>query len=63
MPPVGGACWAFIVEKHRLILFGTYPYDEQWRPLLATIILIAVIVCAACAASGSPAWRWSGSWA
>jgi len=40
-----GACWAFIAEKHRLILFGTYPYDEQWRPLLATIILIAVIVC------------------
>ncbi len=41
----GGACWAFIVEKHRLILFGVYPYDEQWRPLLATIILIGVIVC------------------
>ena len=40
-----GACWAFIAEKHRLILFGTYPYDEQWRPLLATIILIGVIVC------------------
>lgn len=40
----GGACWAFIAEKHRLILFGTYPYDEQWRPLLATFILIAVIV-------------------
>jgi len=42
---VGGACWAFIIEKHRLILFGTYPYDEQWRPLIATLILIAVIVC------------------
>jgi general L-amino acid transport system permease protein len=41
----GGACWAFIREKHRLILFGTYPYDEQWRPLIATIVLIAVIVC------------------
>jgi len=40
----GGACWAFIVEKHRLILFGTYPFDEQWRPLIATGILIAVIV-------------------
>lgn len=39
-----GACWAFIREKHRLILFGTYPYDEQWRPLIATIILIAVII-------------------
>ena len=32
---VDGACWAFIHEKYRLILFGTYPYDEQWRPLLA----------------------------
>jgi len=40
----GGACWAFIIEKHRLILFGTYPFDEQWRPLIATVILIAVIV-------------------
>ncbi|MCC2597257.1 amino acid ABC transporter permease [Pusillimonas sp. MFBS29] len=41
----GGACWAFIAEKHRLILFGVYPYDEQWRPLLASIILVSVIVC------------------
>ncbi|MDQ0589982.1 amino acid ABC transporter permease [Variovorax paradoxus] len=40
----GGACWAFIREKHRIILFGTYPYDEQWRPLLATMLLIATIV-------------------
>lgn len=40
-----GACWAFIVAKHRLILFGLYPYDEQWRPLLASVILIGVIVC------------------
>ncbi|WP_353152186.1 amino acid ABC transporter permease [Pollutimonas bauzanensis] len=41
----GGACWAFIAEKHRLILFGIYPYDEQWRPLLASLILIAIIFC------------------
>lgn len=40
----GGACWAFIGVKYRLMLFGLYPYDEQWRPLLATIILIAMIV-------------------
>ncbi|MEQ4618362.1 MAG: amino acid ABC transporter permease [Corticimicrobacter sp.] len=40
-----GACWAFIAEKHRLILFGTYPYDEQWRPLLASLVLIGVVVC------------------
>lgn len=42
-----GACWAFIAEKHRLILFGVYPYDEQWRPLLATIILVGVLVSSA----------------
>lgn len=40
-----GACWAFIAEKHRVILFGIYPYDEQWRPMLATVILLSVVVC------------------
>ncbi|MCY9849615.1 amino acid ABC transporter permease [Pectobacterium jejuense] len=30
-----GACWAVIVEKHRPILFGLYPYDEHWRLVLA----------------------------
>jgi len=39
-----GACWAMIVEKHRIILFGLYPYDEQWRPLIATGILIGSII-------------------
>lgn len=37
-----GACWGFIVEKHRFILFGTYPYAEQWRPSLATVLLLAL---------------------
>lgn len=39
-----GACWAMIVEKHRLILFGLYPYDEQWRPMIATGILVCSII-------------------
>ena len=37
-----GACWAVIPEKYRFILFGTYPYDQQWRPALATLTLIAL---------------------
>jgi general L-amino acid transport system permease protein len=37
-----GACWGFIVEKHRFILFGTYPYEEQWRPALATLLLLGL---------------------
>jgi general L-amino acid transport system permease protein len=35
-----GACWGFITEKHRFILFGTYPYDAHWRPALASLLLI-----------------------
>jgi general L-amino acid transport system permease protein len=37
-----GACWAVIPEKYRFILFGTYPFSEQWRPALATLIFIAL---------------------
>ncbi len=39
-----GACWAFIHEKYRLVLFGRYPYEEQWRPLLAMIVLIGTLI-------------------
>jgi len=38
-----GACWAMIHEKYRLILFGRYPYTEQWRPLLGLLIIVALI--------------------
>ncbi|MGH6641579.1 MAG: amino acid ABC transporter permease [Bradyrhizobium sp.] len=37
-----GACWAVIPEKYRFILFGTYPFSEQWRPALATLTFIAL---------------------
>ncbi|MCC8976169.1 amino acid ABC transporter permease [Bradyrhizobium brasilense] len=39
-----GACWAVIPEKYRFILFGTYPFSEQWRPALAVVIFIALFV-------------------
>ena len=32
-----------IHEKYRLILFGRYPYAEQWRPLLGLILLVGMI--------------------
>ncbi len=37
-----GACWAVVTEKYRLILFGRYPFEQQWRPLLAALALIAM---------------------
>ena len=38
-----GACWGFIVEKFRLMIFGTYPYAEQWRPTLTMVMLLTLI--------------------
>ncbi len=57
----GGACWAFIHEKYRLMLFGRYPFVEQWRPLLA-LALALILVLAGC----SLKFRWQTvciSWA
>jgi len=42
-----GACWAFIGRWYRFILFGRYPFEEQWRPLLV-IILFMSLVLASC---------------
>jgi general L-amino acid transport system permease protein len=42
-----GACWGFIVEKHRLIAFGTYPYEDHWRPALSSVLLIALWILSA----------------
>ena len=41
------ACWGFVAEKHRLILFGRYPYDAQWRPLAAVLLVIGMLAVTA----------------
>ncbi|UDF28779.1 UNVERIFIED_ORG: amino acid ABC transporter permease [Roseateles sp. XES5] len=33
-----GACWPFVGQKLRYMLFGFYPYEEQWRPMLALLL-------------------------
>ncbi|MCB2101986.1 MAG: amino acid ABC transporter permease [Rhodobacterales bacterium] len=38
-----GACWGFITEKYRLMLSGTYPYEQQWRPVVAMVVLLGLI--------------------
>lgn len=38
-----GTCWPFIAENYRLILFGLYPADEQWRASLV-MLLFALLV-------------------
>ena len=55
----GGACWGFVTEKWRLILFGRYNYDEQWRPAAATFVIVAMLVLTAWPAMWQkPRSRW-----
>ena len=42
-----GACWALVPEKIRFILFGFYPFDQQWRPALVVALFIAMFVVSA----------------
>lgn len=47
-----GACWGFVAEKWRLILFGRYPFEEQWRPAVAVAAIVAMLLATA----------WPGLW-
>ncbi|HVA15748.1 MAG TPA: amino acid ABC transporter permease [Stellaceae bacterium] len=39
-----GACWAFIGHWYRFIIFGRYPYAEQWRPALVIVLFMALVL-------------------
>jgi general L-amino acid transport system permease protein len=40
----GGACWAVVSTKMPLLLFGPYPRAELWRPEVATLLVVALII-------------------
>jgi len=44
-----GACWGVIAEKIRPLMFGRYPFEDQWRPLLALILMLG--------SAGAVLWR------
>jgi general L-amino acid transport system permease protein len=39
-----GACWAFVGQWYRFILFGRYPYEQQWRPLFVILIFVVMLL-------------------
>ena len=47
-----GACWGVVAEKWRPILFGRYPFADQWRPAVAVSLLAGLTILSA----------WPGSW-
>lgn len=50
-----GACWAVVTEKHRFMLFGTYPYEEHWRPALVCALFVTLYVVSAL----KRFWNWT----
>ena len=48
-----GACWGVIAEKYRVIIFGRYPFEQQWRPLVATLLMLVMLV----ASCMRPFWK------
>jgi general L-amino acid transport system permease protein len=48
-----GACWGVVAEKYRVILFGRYPLDQQWRAEVAMLALLGLLV-ASCV---RPFWK------
>lgn len=42
-----GACWGVVVAKARPILLGFYPFDAQWRPVAALVLMAAASAGAA----------------
>lgn len=38
-----GACWTYVGEKFGFFIFGFYPADARWRPLLALLLLLGLL--------------------
>ncbi len=49
-----GACWAVVWEKFRFMMFGVYPFEQQWRPALVVVVLTALLVISAIKAFWRP---------
>ena len=56
-----GACWSVVDARHRLILFGLYPYELQFRATLACASIIFAIVLS-CFSFFWTIWRLSWLW-
>jgi general L-amino acid transport system permease protein len=39
-----GACWAFVNAKFGQFMFGRFPIEERWRPILVAILFVVLLV-------------------
>jgi len=38
-----GACWAFVGDRFQQFMFGRYPLEERWRPILVALMFIGLL--------------------
>jgi len=41
---IDGACWSIIPANIRFMTFGFYPYNQQWRPAIAIVLLVGLLL-------------------
>lgn len=39
-----GACWAYVGDRFVQFMFGSYPRDQLWRPLLVAAVFVALLI-------------------
>ncbi|WP_421592438.1 amino acid ABC transporter permease [Shinella sp. M27] len=39
-----GACWAYVGDRFVQFMFGSYPRDELWRPLLVVAMFVGLLI-------------------
>jgi general L-amino acid transport system permease protein len=39
-----GACWAYVNDRFMQFMFGSYPRDELWRPLLVVAMFVGLLI-------------------
>ncbi len=39
-----GACWVFIIQRFEQFMYGFYPENLRWRPNLAGILLVLLVI-------------------
>lgn len=42
-PNITGACWGVIRDRFNQLMYGFYPHSEQWRPLLAFLLMFVAL--------------------
>lgn len=55
---IDGACWSVIPHNFRFIILGFFPEGQEWRPILAMFLLLALVVYS----KERSRWRKSLTW-